>query len=152
MIFSINNITVAGELSDLPGLSLVVDVNIFGKEVKWSLLISPDTPVDTTGVSKEALKDAKEIVSNDEPDSKILLQIPNEEDDVWLVTHALTNALRAYKAARRTLCKQHGRRGPMLDACLQSVEEVNEENWIRCSAEGQCKANEEAMEALQESS
>ena len=152
MIFSINNITVAGELSKSPGLTLVVDVSIFGKEVKWSLRIGSHQPVDTTGVRQEALKDAKEIISKEEPGSKVLLQIPKEEDDVWLVTHALTNALRTYKAARRTLCKQHGRRGPTLEACLQSVGEVNEKNWIMCSDKGECEVNEAAMEALQESS
>jgi len=143
MIFKINNITVAGTLSRKPGLTLVVDVSIFGKRLKWSLRIGSHKKVDVTNVSKEALKDAKKIASKESPEGKVLLQVAKEEDDIWLVANALSGAFDAYRTARRTMCQHHGDRRPDLEACLRSVDAISQESWITCSSDGKCRVNDE---------
>jgi len=127
-IFSINNVTATGELSASPGLTLVVDVDIFGTRRHWNLRVGSHKTIDVKGVGKEALADAKKIVTSVKAVQDDYLEISKEDDSTSLVQHSLADAFAAYLHARATLCNQDHAVG--LEACLQSVSKESEESWL----------------------
>jgi len=127
---SINNITAAGELSvQNSGLTLLVDVRIFGHRRKWEMRVGSHKPVNVSSVGTAALEAAKDIVnSNATSEGVESVQLSREEDDMWLVADAIASAFSMYKHARQVLCKHRG--GPMMQACLRVVADISEDSWL----------------------